>query len=192
MSAGVWVQAIATVILVIITGLYVRETRQMVKNMEREREEMRLPILTFQLISWAPTLLKLRIQNVGSGVAKNIEGAIESRVKSGGSARFSWSCPLLCVGQYEEFGVPMPEGTEKGDWFTLKVIHQRIIDVKAKFKYKSTRGVEYELDETIPIEKVTDDWVKSGMLVSEDRPERIMPRIARALEVIATYLSSKR
>jgi hypothetical protein len=192
MNAAIWVQAVATVVLVIVTFLYVRETRQMVRNMEREREEMRRPVLTFQLIAWIATALKLRIQNVGSGVAKNIEGTIESRVKSSGSARFSWSCPSLSAGQYEEFGVPMPEGTRKGDCFTLKVIQESIIDVRAKFKYKSTMGLEYELDDTIPIEKVTDDWVKSGMLVTEDRPERIMPRIAKALQDIAAHLGSKR
>ena len=89
MSVGVWVQAIATVILVVITGLYVRETRQMVKGMEREREEMHRPILIFEMMySWSSTELVLRIENVGNGAAVDIEGTIESRLKAGGPVLF--------------------------------------------------------------------------------------------------------
>lgn len=187
MNAGDWVQIIVTVILVVITGWYAWETRCIVKNMEKDREEMHRPVLTFQLISWEASLLKLRIQNVGSGVAVDIDGKIESKTKSG-LASFPWSYPLLCAGQYEEFGFPMTEGGNIEDRFRLQKIRENVIEVGATFKYKSTSGADYELNDGIQIKKVTDDWVASRMLVTQDHPDRIMPRIAKTLEGIKEAL----
>ena len=196
MSAGVWVQAIATVILVIITGLYVRETRQMVKSMEREREEMHRPILVFQMMYWWSSMeLVLRIQNIGSGGAVDVEGTIESRLKGGGQVLFPWSRKLLCAGEYQELNVPMPEGTREEDRFRVERMQEGVVDVRAKLKYKSGLGVEYKLDDTKAIEKVTKSIVQgrvSRELVHKDDRRQVMSRIAGALEEIADHLRSLR
>ena len=188
MSAGVWVQALATVVLAIVTGLYVRETRQMVRNMEREREEMLRPILIFQMMYWWSTMaLVLRIQNVGSGAAVDIKGTIESRLKAGGPVLFPWSCKLLCAGRYQELSIPTPEGIRKEDRLIAERIQESVVDVRAKLKYKSAIGVEYELDDIKAIEEVTKMIGEVGIslvLVHEDDPEQVMSRIARALEGI--------
>lgn len=192
MSAGVWVQAIATVILVIMTGLYVRESRQMVKNMEREREEMHRPILIFQMLYWWASMeLVLRIQNVGSGAAVDVEGTIESRLKAGGPVLFRWGRKLLCAGQYQDLSIPMTKATRKEDRLSVERIQESVVDVRTKLKYKSTIGVEYELDDTKAIEKVTKIMDEAGMsqeLVHGDDTERVMSRIAGALEEIADHL----
>ena len=192
MSVGVWVQAIATVLLVIVTGLYVRETRQMVRSMEREREEMHRPILIFEMMySWSSMELVIRIQNAGSGAAVDVEGTIESRLKAGGPVLFRWSCKLLSAGGYRELSIPMPEGTGKEDRFRVERIQERVVDVRARLKYKSAMGIDYKLDDTKTIEKVTkliDEGKMSQEVVHEEDPGQVMSRIARALEEIANHL----
>lgn len=183
MSAGDWIQVSITVILVLITGWYAWETRRIVRNMEHDREEMHRPALSLQLISWQATALKLRIQNVGGGPALDIEGTIESRTKDGINL-FSWSYPFLNVDKYEEFGLPMPKDSKTEDRFNFEKIRQNVLEVQAKLDYKSLGGVLYKLDKIIPVEKITEDWVNSKMLVTGDHPDRIMPRIAKTLEGI--------
>jgi hypothetical protein len=187
MNAGNWIQVAVTIILVGITVWYAWETRRIVKNMERDREELHRPLLTFQLISWQPRLLKLRIQNVGSGVAVQVEGEIKSILKDG-AASIPWSYPLLAGGNFEEFGFPMPPGASHNDAFGLDSIKDKIVEVRAQFKYKSTNGKSYELNTSIHIQKITEDWLASKMLVTQDHPDRIMPRIAKTLEKIEEKL----
>jgi len=187
MNVGDWIQVVVTTILVCITGWYAWETRRMVKNMEKDREELHRPVLNFQLIAWEANSLKLRIMNVGSGVATDIDGKIESK-NMNGLASFPWSYPSLISGQYQEFGFPVINGGSTQDRFNLNKIRENVSEVEARFKYKSTNGLDYELNEIISIKKVTDDWVASKMLVTQDHPDRIMARIAKALEAIKEEL----
>ena len=76
----------------------------------------------------------------------------------------------------------MPPGATDNDRFSFNVIKEKVVEVKARFTYKSIYGVQYELKESIQIQKVTSDWVESRMLITQDHPERILPRIAKALE----------
>jgi hypothetical protein len=187
MNIGDWIQLTITILLVGITGWYAWETRRIVRNMERDREEIHRPLLILQLISWEAHLLKLRIQNVGGGGAIGIEGKLESKNKEGSNV-VSWSYPVLCSNQFEEFGFPVPEGGSKKDQFELESIKDRVVEIKADFIYKSTYGINYELKDSIPIQKVTQDWIESHMLATQDHPERIMPRIAKTLEKIEISL----
>ena len=83
MSTVDWAQVSLTVALVVVTGLYVWQTRGIVKNMEKDREAMHRPILIFQMMYWWSSLiLTLRIENVGGGAAVNVEGNVESRLKT--------------------------------------------------------------------------------------------------------------
>lgn len=189
MNAGDWAQVAVTVVLVGITGWYAWETRRIVRNMEQDREQMHRPVLTLQLIAWQANLLKLRVQNVGSGAAVDVEGTIESKTKAG-VVSFPWSYPLLCAGHYEEFGFPMPQGANE-DRFNFKKIMENVVEVRAKFMYKSTAGAVYQLNDLIPIQKITNDWMTSRMLVTQDHPDRIMPRIAKTLEDIEKELRKK-
>jgi len=54
--------------------------------------------------------------------------------------------------------------------------------VGAKFTYRSTSGVEYHLEDSIDVQELAKDWVVSQMLVTQDHPDRIMARIAKAIE----------
>ena len=51
-------------------------------------------------------------------------------------------------------------------------------------------GCDYSLDETVDVRQLTEDWVSSEMLATEDHPDRLMPRIAKALENITERLKS--
>lgn len=184
MEGTSWALVSITAVLVIITGWYATEMRRTVRRMDREYEGRFRPILTFQLIPWRPNLLKLRIQNVGYGPAVDIKGTIESIIHSG-SASFSWSYPLLVAGKYEEFGFPMPDDASKEARFNLDAIRHNVKEVRAQLTYNSISGKQYELQDSIQIGEITNSWAKSRMMVTQDHPERIIQRIAEALETIA-------
>ena len=190
MTEASWALVGVTIILVLLTAWYATETHRTVKRMDREREEMSCPILTLQLIPWQPKLLKIRIQNVGNGSAMSVKGVSETVMKSG-SVSAPWSYPLLGSGKYEEFGFPMPPGASNKEHFGLDEIRSEVIEVRADFTYKSVSGCQYELKDSIQIQHVTDDWIASRMMTTQDHPERILPRIAKALEDLAKKSNNK-
>lgn len=185
MTEATWTLVGVTLLLAILTGWYAYEAH-------RERVERNRPVLTFQLVSWAPGIIKLRIQNAGNGAASNIQGKIES-ILNEGTESVPWSYVLLCSGKYEEFGFPMPSGSTTQDRFSLDTIKSKVIKVNARFTYKSVLGQTYILEDSIRVQQLTDDWLASKMLVTEDHPDRLLPRIAKALDDLAknTRTSSK-
>ena len=176
-----WALVGVTSVLAILTGWYAIEMRRTVNRMDRAREEVSRPVLAFQVIPWQPQLLNLRIQNVGGGPAVGVKGTIEARLKPG-SANIPWSYPLLGAGKYEDFGFPAPPDSGTEERFGLHAIRAKVIEVRADFVYKSVAGCEYELKDSIQIQQLTDDWLASRMMVTQDHPERMWPRIAKALE----------
>jgi hypothetical protein len=184
MDAGNSIQLALTIVLVGITAWYASETRRIVNRMDREREEIHRPVLSLQLVPWEANLLKLRIQNVGSGPAFDIKGKIFAETKSV-IATIPWSYTMLDVDKYEEFGIPISDNTHV---FDLNIIKQTVNKVGAKFTYRSAARSEYNLEDSINIQELTTDWVDSHMLVTQDHPDRIMPRIAKTLENIERRL----
>jgi hypothetical protein len=180
------VLAVATIVLAAMTCWYAVDTHRIVRRMDIEREERIRPILTFQLVPWGPGLIKLRIQNVGSGPAKDVAGKVESILVSSGSESINWSYPLLTTDKYEEFHIPLPADMEHAEGFMLAEVRSKVSQVKAIFTYKSISGVPHKLEDSIDIQKVTQDWLDSKMLMTRDRPERLLPRIAKALEDLAS------
>jgi hypothetical protein len=158
--------------------------------MDKEREARERPVLAFHLVPWAPTLVKLRIQNVGLGPAFAISGAIE-----GESEGKLFSSPLiyslLAPGKYEEFGFPAVDGDAEGRFRTDKV-RDRFESIRARFTYEAATGKNYKLDYIINVRDVTDSWVKARLMATEDHPERLMPRIAKALDKIADSMGKVR
>ena len=120
----------------------------------------------------------MRIQNVGLGAAFGVVGKIEADTKSG-IISTPWSYPVLGVDKYEEFGVPVSDNKRE---FDFNAIRLNVTKMGAKFTYKSISGVEYRLEDSIDVQKLAADWVVSQMLVTQDHPDRIMPRIAKAIE----------
>jgi len=151
----------------------------MVRGMNQEREEMHRPLLTLQLVPWTGNLVKLRIQNVGGGPAFNVHGEIHSETKDG-IITIPWSYEVLGVDKYEEFGVPTSK--EKHEFEFNLIREAGVRRVRANLKCKSAANVEYITERVINVEELTGDWVASHMLVTEDNPDRLMPRIARAIE----------
>jgi hypothetical protein len=149
--------------------------------MDRELDQRIRPFLAFHLVPWQPKLLKLRIQNVGAGPAFAIKGMVEAVTKEGTEA-FDWSYPLLAPGKYEEFGVPSRPETTAQERFGLDQIREHVESIRARFTYAAANGRGYALDELISIKDITDDWIQSRMMATQDHPERLLPRIAKALD----------
>ena len=175
---------VLTGLLVLVTLWYATETRRMVSRLDRQQETVTRPVLTFQLIPWHAKVLKLRIENVGAGPAFDVQGTVEA-FTSDGPDTFPWSYPLLGSGRYEEFGIPAPANASSQERFNLDAIRARVSALRAAFTYRSAAHRPYTLDTTINVTNVTQDWVDSQMMATEDHPDRLLPRIAKALEDIA-------
>jgi len=173
-----WVIVVLTVVLTCITGWYAYETRQLVKLTNIQIKEIRKPVLAFQLIPWRGMALKLRIQNVGKGPAFNIEGSIESDMGVNKKS-VPWSYSMLDVGKYEEFGVPSDSGKSI---FHFDEIRNQVLTITAKFSYENDAGERFKLYYSINVKQLTQDWFDSKMLISQDSPEHMLPRIAEAIE----------
>jgi hypothetical protein len=188
-DAGAILTLSATILLVGLTAWYAWETRRIVRSMERDREELLRPVLVFEVVPWTVNLLKLRVQNVGNGAALRIAGQIRTQTTAGEEVVRPWSYSVLTSQKYEEFGIPMPSNSNLADKFNVQTIKELVSSVRAEVTYESVTHARYELNESIPVPTLLDDWASSGMLATEDHPERIMPRIAKALENIEKDLS---
>ncbi len=185
MAEASWAVVGVTFVLALLTGWYAWATHQIVRRMDRQQEEMVRPWLTFEMVPWQPNLLKLRVGNVGPGSALNIKGEIRASLKNGESVAVPWSYHLLPPNKYEEFGFPMPADAPNDARFRLGEINKRVATTEAHFTYSSVSGYQYKLDDAIPVERITSDWINSRMLATEDHPDRLLPRIAKALEDLA-------
>ena len=182
MEVATWALVVVTAVLAALTGWYAWSTWAIVRRMDREREELSRPRLTFQLIPWQPNLLKLRIENLGAGPALNVKGKIQTQLKGGDSVGVDWSYHLLGSRKFEEFGFPMPEGVGNETRFNLDEIRKGVISVSADFSYSSASGRQYKLEDILDVASITQDWIASRMLATQDHPDRLLPRIASALE----------
>jgi hypothetical protein len=94
-------------------------------------------------------------------------------------------------GQFEEFGVPARQtdgAKEHARLFSLDDIRDQIESVTASFRYTSSLGREYSMADSIDVTSLTDSWIASEMMATQDHPDRLLPRIARTLEGIEKAL----
>jgi hypothetical protein len=66
-----------------------------------------------------------------------------------------------------------------------------VIKVRARFSYESVSGCKYAMEDDIEVQQITNDWVASRMMATQDHPERLLPRIATALEELPKKLRSE-
>jgi len=187
MTEASWTLASVTIVLVIITIWYAIETRRIVKRMDMEREESYRPVITFQLIPWQPNLLKLRIQNIGNGPAFDVKGSIKTFTNSG-QIPIPWSYPLLGKDKYEEFGFAIQSDDGIKTIYKLDEIRSNVIETQVELVYTSIHGKQYKLEESIKVQEVTNDWIASKMMATQDHPDRLLPRIAKTLEEISNKI----
>jgi len=188
MAEATWGLVAVTFLLALVAAWYAAETRRVVDRMDKEREARERPVLAMHLVPWQLGLVKLRIQNVGLGPAFAISGIIEG-LSEGELLSSSWTYPLLPPGNYEEFGFPTVDKVDPDGRFRLDKIRERFETISARFTYKAATGKDYELDQTINIRHISDAWVEARMMVTQDHPERLGPRMAKALDTIADSLS---
>ncbi len=187
MTEATWALVAASGLLSVFAGWYAYETHRVIHRMDLERENQSRSWLAFQVVPWRASLLKIRVENLGPGPAVEIDGKVEA-VWDNGNYSFPWSYALLAPGKYEEFPFPGPSDTPRAARFRLENIRAHVKEVRATLNWRSASGHDYSLDKRIAIGQLTEDWVSSEMLATEDHPERLVPRIAKALEDIADHL----
>ena len=185
MTEATWGLVAGTLILAVVAAWYAFETHRIVDRMDKEREAKDRPTLAFHLVPWGPKTLKLRIQNVGIGAAFALKGDIEGFLNGERVGAYPWSYQVLAPGKYEEFGFPTEPSASPDDRFNMDAVRGRFERVHAYFTYKSASGREYVLDDTIRVRDITAEWIASRMMATQDHPDRLLPRMAKALDEIA-------
>ncbi len=105
----------------------------------------------------------------------------------------NWKYSAMRVGYFEEFGIPIPED-ESGEWtesFKNDEIRAKVSKITVDSSYQATTGEQYEDTEVIDVAAITSSWIAKKMMATEDHPERLVPRIARALEKISKQIETK-
>ncbi len=184
-DAASWALVVATIPLVFIGAWYAWETHQVVERMDRERIARDRPLLGFEVVPWVARHAKVRIRNLGPGAAFSISGEVLGHAGGRPVASFPWSYPVLAPGQYEEFGFPIDDDENESARFDLDYARGKFEKLTAEFVYRSGGGDQYELNDAIDIVGLSEDWFDSRMLATEDHPDRLGPRMARALDEIA-------
>jgi predicted transcriptional regulator len=72
-----WIQAASTVILVIVTGAYVIQTKNLVDETREARKREVMPILNLDLEPYAIGVMGPKVENIGNGPAVELDATIQ-------------------------------------------------------------------------------------------------------------------
>lgn len=99
-----------TTSLVLVTGYYAWQARQTVAEMREDRRQSQLPALRLDLWVLAKDHVVVRLRNVGSGTAHNVDVDLEfvppPRSAAQRSETRSWRSPVLYPGEHLSFHFP--------------------------------------------------------------------------------------
>jgi len=138
--------AIVTIVLVIITGYYAKQTKNTVTAIQKSAELSIQPHLKASINMIGPVAIDLKISNVGNGAAKNIE--LEFWIETKDSTKKSWNKPLLMPKEEEEFFIP---DEQKGSQFGVDHFKQNQTTIRIQGKYYDILGKEHLIDDKIDV-----------------------------------------
>ncbi len=180
------VQAIAMILLVIITTGYAWGTYKMVIEMRNARKEAFTPNLQVQLINLrrrAPIDYDLVVQNVGPGPALNI--VIKFRIDPAAGSDREWRFHMLPSQQAEEFLLFKGPG-EHDQISDINELARDYEALSVKASYKDVFGTTYFLDERFNFRDTLAGISNAGWLMPDDD----MHKISESLEIIADNFDS--
>jgi len=176
---GTAVLAIATMVLVIITGYYAKQTKKTVTAIEKSAELSIQPHLKASIIMMGPVAIDLKISNVGNGAAKNIE--LEFWIETKDSTKKNWNKPLLMPKEGEEFFIP---DEQKGSQFGIDYFKQNQTTICIKGKYYDILGKGHLIDDKIDVTAYVNQF-ENTQIRYQEKP---IDKIATKMEAIEKHL----
>lgn len=133
--------AIATVVLVGITGFYAWETREMVNEMREARGAQVLPHVVPTLGYFAPLFGFLRIQNVGSGPAVDVN--VRVQLDDGAVFAKPWRAGFLVPGEFHDL---LPPDDSSGELLRLDPLTATFQFLRVIGTCRDALGREHTID----------------------------------------------
>lgn len=178
MDALAVVNAVAVLLLVVITGYYAFQTREMVEEMREARRAPLLPKLVLDLSFLGGIYGVVTVQNVGPGPALDVDMVVqfEHAEKGGKAEERAWRDHLMVPGEAHSFHFNDPPGaTEPNEWMDIYPF------VSLKGHAYDALGGRHEISQRIATRDVLEVKTQAEELLPSDHGEVA----AKALEKIA-------
>ncbi|HUW48271.1 MAG TPA: hypothetical protein VMW36_05975 [Patescibacteria group bacterium] len=180
---ALWASVLITIVLVVINAVYVWQTRQTIKEMEKSRKTEFFPHIRVDLNWLASVFLVLRVTNFGKGPATNIRAEI---IFLPSNEKKKWEQAIMSPN--ESIRIFLPEGKmEKACEKSEKII--------VKGEYKDLFDQTFKIDETLNAKEFIEQAKQLGQLMERDLPrivEDMKNNIADELYRIRCELSDIR
>lgn len=179
---GTFILAFSTIVLVIVTGYYAKQTKTTVKVLEKTAKLSVQPHLkgTFQQIG--PVAGDLLIRNVGNGSANRIN--LSYWIEGKDETKRNWTKPLMMPNDSDEFFIPKneKESVFEGDFFKQNQTTMKIVG-----EYYDILGNKYEINDSIDITAYVKQWEHTQVRYQEEPEEKVsrsIERISRSIDDI--------
>jgi hypothetical protein len=178
--------AIATFLLVGVTGYYAWQTRNTVGAIEKSRQAQFLPHVKMWIFMLGPTYPLLKIGNVGAGPAMSV--AVNFRVREFNGSDRTWKTPLLSPGDPQQFWIPI--GPDKKDAMeeALPLFEKNQSTLTMEASYNDILGKSHQTSDVIDITEWVRQFAKVSMIWDQERLKLIqeeIEKIGETLEPIA-------
>jgi hypothetical protein len=154
--------------LVGITAFYAWRTHNMVQEMRKTRHSQLMPKLKLGILHLGPTFSVIRISNVGSGPALNVQLKLWFGAKRDNQNYYT--SPVMTVGEDVQFLFPKkPDGNYPNSdefaeiWQTITM----------KARYFDALDKEYKIEETLNFKEYWEKTKSAGVRVQEDNLKEI-------------------
>ena len=178
----------STLILAVITGVYVILTWRMVSELRSARLAQADANIIAVPVPMGPVSIQVEMYNAGPGPALELEISIALRPQLD-TPRKTWRNPALLVGQKEHFLVPTPEIEALGD------LGEKYEELFIELSWKNVFGARRQVSSSHNLQQLAEGWYEAGHLIPPgDVPGQmkeildVLKRMRQDLDAIARSL----
>lgn len=157
-----WLSVIASLVLAILTAIYVLQTQGMLREMTEARKAEFLPHVKAGLKYPAPLAVDLLIENVGKGPAINVN--VTFGFQPSEEPFKHWLYPILAPDESYSFFVKPSNFNELSKKYDFLVVRGTCEDVF---------GQKHEIDEKIDLKEAHKGWLESMMILEPSLESRL-------------------
>jgi len=157
-----WLSVIASLVLAILTAVYVLQTQGMLREMTETRKAEFLPHVKAGLKYPAPMAVYLRIENVGKGAAVNVNVTYGLQPSSEPFKR--WVYPLFSPEESYSFLLQPSDFNKLIKQYDFLVVRGTCEDVF---------GQKHEINEKIDLKETHKGWSESMMIMESSLEDRL-------------------
>lgn len=136
--------------LVLITGYYAIQTHKMVKEMRTARMQPVTPHIIVNIVWSEWPLATVAIQNVGTGVAQDLDIELSYvGAKTGDTATIAWRPRAMSPGERHRFQPPQPESKDAPKTIRLDAFCEFYREIRLRGTCNDQVGRKHEVNDSI-------------------------------------------